>query len=425
MATDWKTPRIFLWWAVLVAASFALIQGAGAMQVWAIATIATLGAGAGILACLEHAWLRTPKALFGIPIAGLMIFLAWKAWPKPDLPKVTPIIKWLPSPIMEGQPLSADQLNAQAFVDGVPVNGVAIYEPAIGSTLTAGGRTLKVSFTFPDRPKLLPVEDARTIQVMAPARLEPSKPEEPDSLKQKVSTLAHQMIAYEFVREENRDREETQASTPIPGETGLAAYARMGRAVAQDRLSYAAIDTQFDTTFGRQIQDIVSELGQRKHIESDKLWDLYQAHNHYALGFALENISSENAVHGLNPDQESLFIRKLRKANLSDPRLGWKSELDVYSSPQSECRKLGEQLVKAAASAGWETSTEVLPLPIDKAGTHGIAEEGILDGTAAMVDYAFHLMGIPIVHTEKNVGVVGVLIQQVIPLLTTYTCPVQ
>jgi hypothetical protein len=101
-------------------------------------------------------------------ILGVAAILVW-AWlfftSKPTLGKVAPVISWFPAPLKAGEPLTPAQLNAIATVGGISIPGESIYNPALGSTFTAGGHTLSVTFT-PDSPDYLVVSKTLTVQVI-------------------------------------------------------------------------------------------------------------------------------------------------------------------------------------------------------------------------------------------------------------------
>ena len=62
--------------------------------------------------------------------------------------KATPVCNWpTPAPIAWGTPLSTNQLDANCYVGGTPVNGTFVYSPPAGTVLAAGLQTLSLTFT--------------------------------------------------------------------------------------------------------------------------------------------------------------------------------------------------------------------------------------------------------------------------------------
>jgi hypothetical protein len=65
---------------------------------------------------------------------------------------ITPTITWPnPAPITYGTALSSAQLNAVATASGSPVSGTFVYAPPAGTVLSAGNKSLQVTFTPDDQ----------------------------------------------------------------------------------------------------------------------------------------------------------------------------------------------------------------------------------------------------------------------------------
>ena len=80
--------------------------------------------------------------------------------------KVIPVVPHLdwdsPNPIVEGEALTAKQLDARS-----PVPGEFVYNPVLGATLAAGTNTLSVTFYPSDRNKYLDGTKTVALVVMA------------------------------------------------------------------------------------------------------------------------------------------------------------------------------------------------------------------------------------------------------------------
>jgi hypothetical protein len=104
----------------------------------------------------------------------IYLHLTKKAEPR----KMTPTIVWYPSPMKEGQPLGEEQLNAQFLIDGISVDGVAVYVPAIGEILSAS-KTVTVSFTPDNRDLYNQNSEAKVITVVSTLRKSPVQKKNP------------------------------------------------------------------------------------------------------------------------------------------------------------------------------------------------------------------------------------------------------
>src|SRR5262249_10336545 len=81
-----------------------------------------------------------------------------------DVLKATPVITWIPAPVMAGASLAGAQLNATANVPGT-----FSYSPPPGTPLTAGmTQTLTVTFTPADRANYNIVTASVSIDVAPP-----------------------------------------------------------------------------------------------------------------------------------------------------------------------------------------------------------------------------------------------------------------
>lgn len=93
----------------------------------------------------SSAWVMQTGNKYTYPRAKSSVYYVWPVRAGAATPK-TPVITWAdPADIVYGTPLSAAQLNATA-----DVAGTFLYTPGPGTVLTAGVRTLSVTFTPSD-----------------------------------------------------------------------------------------------------------------------------------------------------------------------------------------------------------------------------------------------------------------------------------
>jgi hypothetical protein len=103
------------------------------------------------------------RGLILILCAGVLYLIDRATRPSEGIP-IT--IVWnAPAPISADTPLSKEQLNATATIDGKTVEGDFVYVPALGATLAPGVQTLAVKFTPRDPSAYLPKEKTVTIVV--------------------------------------------------------------------------------------------------------------------------------------------------------------------------------------------------------------------------------------------------------------------
>jgi hypothetical protein len=140
--------RVGAWWALGLGSMLALVAGIGTIQRPAIVFLVIVGSVGFNLAAWEHGWFAKPRGfLVFLLVCGAMGFLGYKVWPLPETTKIVPVVLWFPASIKAGEPITAAQLNAVVTVDGIQIDGDAIYNPALGSTLHAGTDTLSLTFT--------------------------------------------------------------------------------------------------------------------------------------------------------------------------------------------------------------------------------------------------------------------------------------
>jgi hypothetical protein len=160
--------RISTEWAIGVGSMIALIAGMGVLTKTAIVFLVIAGIGGLSLAAFEHGWIHKPvwRAVLVLAVIWFgVVFLGYKTWPPEGVLKITPLISWMPSSIKEGEPLTSAQLNAVALVNGIPVEGYFVYNPAIGATLPRGMQTLSVTVT-PNDSLYLPVSKTVAVKVI-------------------------------------------------------------------------------------------------------------------------------------------------------------------------------------------------------------------------------------------------------------------
>jgi hypothetical protein len=138
---------------------------------------------AWLLTCI-CAWLflhrvtHTTTRLLGYvitPFAIAVIYYAmYREFPDSE-PKAVTVDWHTPAPIMARSALSTVELDATATSEGKEVEGEFVYNPALGTTLTAGTQTLSVKFTPKDSSEYLTEEKTVTV-VVNPSESSAPKP---------------------------------------------------------------------------------------------------------------------------------------------------------------------------------------------------------------------------------------------------------
>lgn len=173
--------RVGFEWATGGGCVITLVAGYGVLLPASIVVLVICGGTAFTCAVFEHGWHRAStrtRSIMKVVVIVLCIwvamgFIGYKIWPR-SLKPVT--IVWNPpAPISAETPLSPDQLNATALSEGKPVEGVFVYNPALGATLPSGRDTLSVTFTPADE-KFRQHSMTQTILVYSVASPSPGLP---------------------------------------------------------------------------------------------------------------------------------------------------------------------------------------------------------------------------------------------------------
>jgi hypothetical protein len=283
--------------------------------------------------------------------------------PKPDVPRVLPTISWFPAPIVEGEPITSEQLDAHAYNGEDAVEGSYLYSDPIGSTLPTGHPPIHVTFTPSDAIRFDVAE--KSVTVLVTPRVVHAPVGHVVSLAERTQQLASDILSDEVVR------------------------VRLSRDWWEDHETYkekfTGSDNQFDMEFATRVIGIFSELD-HDGVDTTKARENFKNHEVLYLGFDLEAFArslQKSANRSLSSEDKKFLVDRfgLNSGGEHNQQLGLDrdSTMRVFADPTcAECMRFADEIRICAKEAKWKVNESVEPLLVSD--NPGIVVEGNADG---------------------------------------------